>query len=223
MRDLLDLIINKIKWPIAVYMTISVPALLNSLDYFRFASQKFLFFGGGIIFFVFAKMMSDSTVRTSMQTVAHELTHAFFALLTLHKVKEIHLDKDKGGDMVFEGEGNWLIVVAPYFFPLFCFGFMVISSIWTMFFPSNIFLNLFLGYFMGYHIDTVVSQIHDKQTDLPKVSYTFCWLFLPGANFFVLGGILAFNSRGWGGIGDYISLINHLNMKNFYDLWNLLF
>ena len=223
MRDLLDLIINKLKWPVAVYMTRSVPALLMSIDYFRFSSSKFLFFGGGIIFFVFSKMMSDSSLRSSMQTIAHEFTHAFFALLTFHKVKSIHLDKDKGGDMVFEGEGNWLIVIGPYFFPLFCFGFMMVIPLWTMFFPSNIFINLFLGYFMGYHIDTVVSQIHDKQTDLPKVSYTFCVMFLPGANLLMLGSILAFNSLGWKGISTYISLINHLNGKNFSELWHLLF
>lgn len=46
-------------------------------------------------------------------------------------------------------------------------------------------------------MDTVASQIHEKQTDLPKVSYLFCAMFLPGANLWIIGSMLAFNSYGW--------------------------
>ena len=79
----------------------------------------------------------------------------------------------------------------------------------------NLFLNGILGYFVGYHIDTVVSQIHEKQTDLPKVSYKFCVMFLPGANLWAIGSILAFNSRGWEGLVIYQHLIKMLNIHNY--------
>lgn len=62
----------------------------------------------------------EASIRTSMQIIAHELTHSFFAVLTFHKVKHIRIEEDNsGGSMGFEGEGNWLIIIAPYFFRCF--------------------------------------------------------------------------------------------------------
>ena len=87
--------------------------------------------------------------------------------------------------------------------------------VYTHFAPMNLFLNGILGYFVGYHIDTVVSQIHEKQTDLPKVGYKFCIMFLPGANLWMIGTILAFNSRGWDGVFIYQHLIGMLNSHNY--------
>ena len=167
-----------------------------------------------------ARTMADSSVKTSMQIIAHELTHTFFALLTFHKIDHIRLNPDdSGGEMGFKGDGNWLIIIAPYFFPLFGLCYMLIMT----FFPNNLIFNGILGYFLGYHMDTVGSQIHDKQTDLPKVSYKFCWMFLPGANLWIIGSFLAFNSRGWEGVAIYFDLINRLNLQNFQHLWNLVF
>ena len=169
-------------------------------------------------------MSMDASMRTSMQIIAHELTHSFFAVLTLHKVKHIRVAEDNsGGSMAFLGEGNWLIVIAPYFFPLFCFFFMMGIGIYLKYAPINWIINVLFGYFIGYHIDTVASQIHDKQTDLPKVSYLFCVLFLPGANFWVIGSMLAFNSQGWKGFFLYQQLIAYLNIENFNKVIYLLF
>ncbi len=224
MQVLIDRFITLLKWPAAVYMFISLPALVQSVYYFNFASLKYMALFGGFFLYFIMRQMADSSVKTSMQIIAHELTHAFFALLTLHKVKHIRVEADdSGGSMGFEGEGNWLIIIAPYFFPLFGFFFMLFISFYTSFAPMNLILNGILGYFVGYHMDTVASQIHEKQTDLPKVSYRFCWLFLPGANLWIVGSILAFNSRGWDGVFMYSRLINMLNVKNFDYVLNLVF
>ena len=208
------------KWPIALYMLISLPAYIQSLSYFNFTQFKYIAFGGGSILFILSMTMSDGAVRTGLQTIAHELTHTFFAFITFHKIKHVRLNPDdSGGSMGFEGEGNWLITISPYFFPLFVFFFMILVG----FFPSHFIINGILGYLMGYHIDTVASQIHDKQTDLPKVGYGFCWTFLPGANFWIIGCILSFNSRGWEGISVYQTLIYNLNLKNLEFILKMLF
>lgn len=224
MQVFMDRLINLLKWPVAFYMLISIPAYIRSLSYFNFVSLKFIALGAGFILFFIARQMADSSVRTSMQIVAHELTHAFMALLTFHKVKHIRVEADdSGGSMGFTGEGNWLIIIAPYFFPLFGFFYMIFVSFYTSFAPMNLILNGILGYFLGYHMDTVASQIHEKQTDLPKVSYRFCWMFLPGANFWVIGSILAFNSKGWDGVYLYQRLINVLNADNLNQVIKFIF
>lgn len=220
MAKILDKIINLFKWPIAIYMLISLPALFLSYDFFNFKSFKYVALGAGFFMYFIARTMADSSVKTAMQIVAHELTHSFFALITFHKVKHIRLDPEGGGgEMGFQGDGNWLIVIAPYFFPLFGFFYMILMPL----FPESIIFNGILGYILGYHVDTVGSQIHDKQTDLPKVSYKFCWTFLPGANFWIIGSIIAYNSKGWDGIKMYFDLINKLNAKNVEYLLNLVF
>ena len=116
MSATLDKIINLFKWPIAVYMLLSLPALCMSVDFFSFASFKYLALGAGFFMYFIARTMADSSVKTSMQIIAHELTHSFFALITFHKVEHIRLEPDNsGGEMGFKGEGNWLIIIAPFF------------------------------------------------------------------------------------------------------------
>lgn len=223
MHRLMDNFIELLKWPVAVYMLLSLPAYVQSLAYFNFASLQYLVLGGGFFLFFIARSMMDSSVRVNMEIIAHEMTHAFFAFITFHKVKGIRIEGDNsGGEMAFEGEGNWLIIIAPYFFPLFGLVYLIIFSVYTTFAPTNLFLNGILGYFVGYHLDTVGSQIHEKQTDLPKVSYKFCAMFLPSANLWTVGCMLAFNSKGWSGIWTYQKLIAYLNGKNLDFVFNFI-
>ena len=223
MQRIIDKFINLLKWPVALWLFFSLPAYLKSLDYFRFADFKYLALFGGFFCFFIARSFMDSSARVGMEVLAHELTHALFALLTFHKVKGISINPDdSGGNMSFEGEGNWLIIIAPYFFPLFGLIAMISISVYTMFAPMNLILNGIVGFMIGYHFDAVGSQIHEKQTDLPKVGYYFCAVFLLPANLWMVGSMLAFNSKGWQGVLIYQRLISHLNSKHFDYVLNFL-
>lgn len=224
MRILIDRFIELLKWPAAVFMLISLPALIKSFHAFQFMTWKNLALAVGLWMFFLSKSMSDAGVKANIQIIAHEFTHAFFAFLTFHKVTHISIAGDNsGGEMSFKGKGNWLIIIGPYFFPLFCFFCMIGIWVYTWFAPMNIILNGILGYFLGWHIDAVTSQIHEKQTDLPKVGYRFCLMFLPGANLWMLGSVMAFNSRGWEGVFIYQRFINYLNAKNYDIAVNFIF
>ncbi len=223
MQNIVDKLINLLKWPIAIWLCFSLPAYLKSLDYFRFADWKYLSLFAGLFCFFIARSFMDSSAKVGMEVLAHELTHALFAWLTFHKVKSISINPDdSGGNMSFEGEGNWLIIIAPYFFPLFGLVAMISISVYTMFAPMNLILNGIIGFMIGYHFDTVGSQIHEKQTDLPKVGYYFCAIFLLPANLWMIGSMLAFNSKGWYGVLTYQRLISHLNSRNFDYVLNFL-
>ena len=216
MRTLLNRFIELLKWPVAVYMLISLPAYVQSFYLFNFMNLWSGAMLGGFFLFFISRGFMDTEIKTSMEIAAHEMTHAFFALLTLHKIKSIRVNPDNdGGSMSFEGEGNWLIIIAPYFFPLFGFAAMIAVSVYTHYAPSNLILNMIIGFFIAYHIDTVASQIHEKQTDLPKVSYKFCVMFLPSANIWAVCSMMAFNSRGWNGFWVYQSVISKLNERNW--------
>ena len=222
MQKILDKLINLLKWPAAIWLLFSLPAFLKSLDYFRFSDWKYVALFAGFFCFFISRSFMDASAKVGMEVLAHELTHAFFAILTFHKVKGISINQDdSGGNMMFEGEGNWLIIIAPYFFPLFCLIAMISISIYTMFAPMNLILNGVMGFMIGYHIDTVGSQIHEKQTDLPKVGYPFCAVFLLPANLWMIGSMMAFNSKGWDGVWTYQHLIGHLNSLHLKYVFNL--
>lgn len=223
MANVLDKIINFFKWPAAVWLFFSLPAFIESADYFNFGRLRYLALFAGFFCFFIARMFMDSSAKSDMQVLAHELTHVFFAFITFHKIKGLSINPDEsGGSMAFEGEGNWLIIIGPYFFPLFGLIAMISISIYTMFAPMNLLLNGVLGFVLGYHLDAVGSQIHEKQTDLPKVGYYFCAVFLLPANLWMVGSMLAFNSRGWDGVWLYQRLISHLNGRNFDYILNFL-
>lgn len=210
MSRLIDKIINFFKWPLAWYILLLTPAIIHSFHFFTIKNIKTFSLLGGVVFFIFSKIMMDPSVRTSMQIIAHELTHTFFALLTFHKVKHIRLNPDDtGGEMGFIGQGNWLIIVAPYFFPLFCFIYMCVMS----FLPDRVIYHFILGYFLGYHIDTVASQIHPEQTDLKKAGYRFCFMFLPGINLLTIGFIFMYNTNQFEGVLNYFHLLNNLTFS----------
>ena len=223
MQTVVNRFIEMLKWPAALFMLLTLPALVQSLSWFNFAQPKYLVMVGGFLMYVLARTMADSSVKASMQIIAHELTHAFFALLTLHKVTHIRAaEDDSGGSMGFKGQGNWLIIISPYFFPLFAFFFMLAVPLFGRYADSLI-MNGIMGYFVAYHVDTVASQINEKQTDLPKVSYKFCLMFLPGANLWMIGFMMAFNSKLWFGVAQYHKLVFWLTERNWQYVKTMLY
>ncbi len=223
MRDLLDKIINFLKWPAAVFALVMLPSLLQSVKYFNFTNVRFLVLLGGVGLYYMATRVMDKSLKTTQQVLAHELTHAFFALLTFHKVKSLKIkEDDTGGVTGFEGKGNWLIIAAPYFFPFFCVVYIIIASIFLIFFKMGIFYNLFLGYFIGYYLDAVFSQIHEKQTDLIELGPLFCLMFLPSANLWMIGNLLAYNTKAWDGFVLYQKLLWHNNLVNLETFFSFL-
>ena len=77
----------------------------------------FLPFGATAVLFLFMPMLAGSFFAI----MEHELTHMLFAVLTFHKPRGLDVNQDVGGSFSFEGKGNWLIALAPYFFPTFLF------------------------------------------------------------------------------------------------------
>lgn len=223
MYKIADRLLELLKWPVAIILFLSLPAFAKSLEAFNFTNLRYIAMFAGAIFFFVARTMMEASVRTSMEVLAHEMTHAFFAMLTFHKVKGLRINPDDtGGSMSFEGEGNWLIIIAPYFFPLIGVIAMLTISIYQLFAPMNLLICGVFGFVLGYHIDTVASQIHEKQTDLPKVGYPFCAVFLPPANLWMIGCMMAYVSRGWSGVSMYTGLIWDLDMRYLKYVFNII-
>ncbi len=217
----LDFLIDLVKWPVALFAVAVIPAMISSLDYFNILNMRFFVFLAGCFVYLALKIVASARSNVSMQILAHEFTHIFFALITFHKVVHIHLNMDEsGGSMGFKGKGNWLIVVAPYFFPLFLFFLMIGYTFFSDSLPNGYWFNGILGYFFAYHLESMMVQIHGEQPDFKEAGYVFCALVIPPFNLFFCSVVLAFNNGGWQNIKKYISIVYKLFVEDVQIVFN---
>lgn len=223
MHKIMDYIVNLLKLPAALYLLFSVPALVTVYRYFDFYTFKFLMVGAGFVFFWGTIFLSGYTTRNSMQVISHELTHTFFAYLTLHNAGRIRLNPDgSGGSMQLNGHGNWLISLAPYFFPLFAFFYMLLMPYLLKVSDNNWVVYAILGYFLAYHWLVVLTQVHPRQTDLSQVGFIFSGIVIVGANLFSNGIVLAFASKSWDGVFTFLRLVQKLNVEHAQKIYALI-
>lgn len=218
MARYIDLFLLWIKWPVAIFLLLSVPALVRSFDYFNFMTPKFYALAGGIGFYFLTIVMAGYNICHSMQIISHELTHTFFAYLTFHNAGRIRLNPDgSGGSMRLQGRGNWLITLSPYFFPLFAFFYMLIMSFLLRISGESWLVYGVFGYLIAYYWITVVEQVHPKQTDIIREGYLFSIIVIVAANLYTTGIMLAFASKSWEGVKIYLLLVAKLSLE-FWDM-----
>jgi hypothetical protein len=83
------------------------------------------YFAGGGLLYLALHLLFKKPIFTYV--VGHELTHAFFALLFGGSVKSLQVS-DRGGRVTVT-KSNFLITLAPYFFPLYTFAALVLYGI----------------------------------------------------------------------------------------------
>lgn len=191
----LDRLLAWLKWPVAAAGLIFLPGLLYALYFvvrgivahpghcvpFLIGAAVYT----GVFVAVFHKRVGFWTI------VEHELTHALFAWATFHKVVGFSAMRS-GGHIRYLGRGNWLIAVAPYFFPTFT---LLVVAVLTFLPPHNLAVGAaILGAAVAHHVVSTWSETHRHQTDLREVGWLWCWMFLPSINAFVLGIVLAYAS-----------------------------
>ncbi len=205
-----DRMINPLKWPAALLSAALTPLLgwgllLLVVRILRAPLNIVPFAIGGILFIVlWRRWLRTSRIGRFLVTVEHEATHALFALLTGHLILSFHASMGKGGQVSIEGRGNWLIVVAPYFFPTAALLLFVLAFLLPLqgLLPWS---GMMLGMALAYHIVSTVRETHKDQTDIQQLGPLFCWLFLPAANLAVVGLLLSFAHAGSGGLRQWLA------------------
>jgi hypothetical protein len=161
-----------------------------------------LVFAGAAGYLVLWRTVLQHKSISAFSTLEHELTHSLFAVLTGNRVTGLRVTLTGGGHMRYEGTPNWLIDVAPYFFPLGTICVMLALP----FVPAlhGLAGQVALGITLGYHLAAGWTQLHPEQTDLQKAGFVFCGMFLPTANAWSFGLTLAAARQGWSGMGQFL-------------------
>ena len=135
--------------------------------------------------------------------VEHELTHAVFALMFFKKVRTINADRRKGGLVKVEG-GNFVIALAPYFFPLLS---VIIIAVKPLIFSTyQWLLNGLLGFTLMFHLLYLLNEFHPSQPDLRQTGFLFSTVVVLFLNLFFIGLSLASLQGQWTNMVDFVRL-----------------
>lgn len=192
----LNQIIDMLKYPIALLFLILTYELFHVLygylEYMYLHQELYKnLFIGMIAYVISWVLIFRNTNGNWFLVIEHELTHTLFALLTFHRIVDFRATESMGGYIQYSGKGNgnWLILIAPYFFPTFS---MIIAILIYFSSPEHYsILLMFLGYTLVYHIHSTYVETSPRQSDLKVVGLWFSWFFLPSANLLAIIAIIS--------------------------------
>jgi len=207
-------VLKILKWPVAIVAVLLLPASVYTywdlVHWITAAPESLTGFGVGVAGYVacwwliFKRQFSGSLFSTA----EHELTHAIFAWMTLHWVIGFKATWNEGGEVSYEGEGNWLITIAPYWFPTLSLPFAAVIFFTDA--PNGSWPTIGLGATLAYHVTSTWRETHAQQTDLHKTGFPFAWMFLPAANLITYAILISYAHGGADGVAQvYQSILGH--------------
>ncbi len=131
----------------------------------------------GYIFWLFLYFTAPRPVRTYV--LAHELTHALWGLF---RGAEIHRMKvSKNGGSVTLSKTDFLITLAPYFFPLYAVLVVVIYYLLSIFWNMDKYYLYWLGlvgFTWGFHFTFTISSLLQRQSDIQQYGHLFSYVII---------------------------------------------
>ncbi len=135
---------------------------------------------GGFALWLIVFFCLPRPVRTYI--LAHELTHALWAALSGIEIHRMQIRKERGS--VVLAKTNFLVTLAPYFFPLYTILVITLYYILGVFYDvqkfSLVWLGL-IGFTWSFHFTFTIVTLMQRQTDIHEYgrlfSYSIIYLF----------------------------------------------
>jgi len=203
--DFIDRWLTRLRWPIAIAALVMLPgiawSLLRLLGAMLSNPWPLRYFAVGCAGWLAVWWLVLRRSRFSLLlTLEHELTHALFAWLTFHRVVGFRATLTRGGSMSLEGSGNFLITLAPYFFPTPAILLLMLIALLPA--AYQLIPELMLGFAFGWHLTSTLRETHGGQTDIQRAGKLFSLAFLPPTGLFFAALVL---SAAHGGISGMIA------------------
>lgn len=184
----LKLLLGGLLLPAVVAITSSAFLVARRLSYGIAADSRVLglaFWGGYAVWLaVFAFL--PKPMRTYV--LAHELTHALSAMLMGARVGGLKVSQT--GGQVSTSKTNWLITLAPYFFPfyavLFIICFFIANQVWGL--ERWVWILFFLvGLGWSFHVTfTLFTLLSSRQPDVQSQGWLFSMVTIFFMNLFTM-------------------------------------
>ena len=124
LTNMFNEILNLLKYPLALLFLL----LLYELFHVLYGYLEYMYmnqtlysdlFMGMFLYMVSWLIIFRNIHGNWFLVIEHELTHTLFALFTFHRIVDLRVTDIGGGYVSYVGTGNWLILIAPYFFNIF--------------------------------------------------------------------------------------------------------
>ena len=171
---------------------------------------------GGYILWLIIYFSLPPPVRTYV--LAHELTHALWGILMGAHVSTLAVGKTRGS--VTLSKTNFIITLAPYFFPLYT------VIVVAMYYLTSIFYNMskydllwlsLIGFTWGFHFTFTICSLSQQQTDIQAYGRLFSYTIIYILN--LLGIALWIVLVSSPTLQDFIGLIRYY----FTQMWNIVY
>ena len=159
----------------------SIDSLSVAADGVGGFSVEVLSFLGGIAAFSLSWMAISHPVKAYV--LGHELTHALWGLLFGARPSDVRIGAS-GGSVTLT-KSNFLITLAPYFFPFYTFVVVVAALVTFAFLRPLPFLPLWLfliGFTWAFHILFTLETLTQRQPDVKLYGRVFSWTIIFLAN-----------------------------------------
>lgn len=120
--------------------------------------------------------------------LAHELTHAMWALMMGGRIGKLKVGKS--GGHVELSKTNFVITLAPYFFPFYTFlviGAYYLASIWVEVEPYKAWWLGAVGLTWAFHLTFTLNMLAERQPDIQEHGRIFSYAVIYLMNVLVIG------------------------------------
>jgi len=179
--------------PLCVAATRSVAALVHTLgvDSAGEVAEGAWWLAGGFALWLVLFFVLSRPVRTYV--LAHELTHAFWGLMMGAKISKLRVS-GRGGSVTLS-KTNFLITLAPYFFPFYTMLVLAVRYALSFFFDLHTYEPFWLGLVgltYAFHVTFTITTLMTRQPDIAEhgrlFSYAVIYLFnLLGVGLWIVG------------------------------------
>ena len=171
---------------------------LNLFNEQEYRLSAFLI-GAGIYWVI--KLAFFSKKKNFLSVLTHEFSHLIFVMLSFRKIDAFSAERG-GKSSTKMNSDNFLIVLAPYFFPLIALLLIVVKvSVLPM---HQWVLNGFLGSAVMFHFYHLINEFTLKQPDLQRYGIVFSLIVIVTFNLFFFGLCLSSLGGDWQVVGEYL-------------------
>jgi hypothetical protein len=163
----------------------AAPALLDTIRATGRAETIWVAFLAGFACWLVIHVLLPRPMR--LYVFGHELTHALWTWLFAGKVERFKVSAN--GGHVVTNRSNFLVTLAPYFFPVYAFLVVVIFGVgnivagWSQYTAA---FHLLLGAAYAFHVTMTIHALSNHQTDITSQGYLFSAVVVWLANLLLL-------------------------------------
>ncbi len=201
LKFLLGLFLLPIAW-IAISATARLIATLR-FEEFGGHPQSAWWLAGGFLLWLLLYLLLPRPMRTYV--LGHELTHAVWALLMGARVSRLRVSA-RGGS-VNVSKSNWIITLAPYFFPFYTMLVIAAAFILGFFYdlqPYERFILAAIGFTYAFHVTFTIAMLTIRQPDIQEHGRLFSYTV-----------ILLLNTLG---LGCWLVAVAHPTLSDYTHL-----